>query len=293
LKGTPGLPINLRTQNDEYFARILRMSMDTEPNKQPGATEGEKQGNKEIPPPNIVNPPTPPSERPAEEKQKEKKGVFEKWKYEIEFAGLLGLIFYCYVNWREWQTFDSERVTMESEFKASQVAISNEQYIAESQLREMQKATIIDERAWLGIVHYEVESNISGHPTGISFEPEIRNTGKTPALNVIIGQTAVHDRKAIPRFDQTPPSDLPYIGSIPAGDSVIGALSSVGIIHDNFDIRKESPFYLYGTVWYDDVFGGHHWTQYRVQVVQGITNLWFLDIQNGNSCDNADENGKN
>jgi hypothetical protein len=38
----------------------------------------------------------------------------------IEIVGVIGLAFYCVVNWLEWRTFDSERQTMESEFQASQ-----------------------------------------------------------------------------------------------------------------------------------------------------------------------------
>src|ERR1035437_5363053 len=50
----------------------------------------------------------------------------------LEFVGVVGLGIYCVLNYLEWQTFDSERKTMETE-------------LTESRQQRMQ-----DERAWVG-----------------------------------------------------------------------------------------------------------------------------------------------
>jgi hypothetical protein len=96
----------------------------------------------------------------------------EKWTLVLEFAGVIGLAFYCWVNWREWRTFDSERQTMESEFKASQA-------VADNQLREMQQSRVLDERAWISIKDIGLLLPYSAEHVGISLN--LVNTGKTPA----------------------------------------------------------------------------------------------------------------
>ena len=237
-------------------------------------------------PPSNVPPAPPNSPNPTDSGQghyRTKPNWVEVSMFIIEIVGIIGLAVYCWINFRELQVFDSERKTMESEFQSNQK-------VSERQLLEMQQSRILDERAWLGVLFLNVESNIPGHPTGICFNPEVKNTGKTPALNVIISQSFTHDRNAIPIFDQASPSKN-VLGFIQAGGTETGAVSVAGAVFDHFDIQKESPFYIYGTVWYDDIFGGHHWTQYRNQVVQGITNLCFIDIASSNACDDATENG--
>src|SRR5665213_1058722 len=78
----------------------------------------------------------------------EKPSWCEKGTFWLEVAGVLGLVFYCWINWREWQTFDSERQTMETEFKASQTNTIQELSVLHLQLNESKAGRIFDERAW-------------------------------------------------------------------------------------------------------------------------------------------------
>lgn len=214
-------------------------------------------GNQQISPKVIIPPPMPQSERPAEEKTKEKKGFFEKWKYEIEFAGLLGLIFYCFVNWREWKTFDSERIAMEN----SQVQ---------------------DQRAWVVPYDFQIIRSAGGRFVNIL----IKNTGKTPAINVssILGGTPSLDQ--IPKLDEFPNPRVNCGLIAPDGTDHI---SSAIVPQNVFDsIGNGRVFYIYGTIWYNDIFGNRHWSQFCDAMVKIGDQVQFDSAAIHNSCDDAE-----
>src|ERR1700677_2567818 len=62
-------------------------------------------------------PPTEPENSQPKNKEHEssewRKNSIERALFIVECLGIIGLIFYCIINWMEWQTFDSERQTME------------------------------------------------------------------------------------------------------------------------------------------------------------------------------------
>jgi hypothetical protein len=176
------LPINLRTQTDFYFASILKMSND----KQPDNTSDTTKGNQQISPKIIIPPPMSPSERPTEEKPKENKGFFERWKYEIEFAGLIGLIFYCFVNWRELKVFDSERITMQQEFLTGETNAEKQMNIAQRQIDDAEA----QQRALLkfGEITTKITTNnsIQDMPMyNLTISIPIKNVGYTPAIDLM------------------------------------------------------------------------------------------------------------
>jgi hypothetical protein len=197
----------------------------------------------------------------------------EKWTLWLEVAGVLGLAFYCWVNWKEWRTFDSERQTMETEFKASQTNAFN-------QLAEMRRQREVDERAWLAPSPVNPLTLNYSDPSRIFYALRTRNCGKTPAKNV---RTVVNWTTNANSF--TMPDIKPNISPqfIPLdGESVI----ETPIIPYNIYTAAKSgnlPLFIYGTVWYDDIFGVEHWTQF----------CWSLDINrnltyegpNHNDCD--------
>ena len=244
--------------------------MDSQPNNQPGNGSGAKEGQQQIPPPGTVIPPAPPGKIPTQEQQQEKKGFFEKYKHEMEFLGIVGLAFYCIVNWLEWRTFDSERLIMENEF------------------RESQKNSIESERAWV-LVNGQIEVTISEKNDTARIVVTYKNTGKTPAIKVQSVTIWTDDAKTIPTKDGIP-SNPACAGLLAPGQTGFSETTPFPIQIVN-DIATGKTIYVYGTTWYDDIFGGHHWSQFCYRVERDAMNSKLIDFRPltiHNSCDAAE-----
>jgi len=200
----------------------------------------------------------------------------------LEFVGIVGLGYYCWVNHRELVVFDSERVTMESEFRTSQ---SN----AMAQLDEMRKAREGDQRAWLGIS--QTTETFTTNPTNgerltVTFNAAFKNTGRTPALNVVpvIGECT--DVNSIPQKDQFPNPVYHSFLVPPDGGGNVTATYGLTSAATNCPIIKiDRPFYLAGTIWYDDIFGRHHWTQFCILIQPDFNSAPTPPVHN--TCDDA------
>jgi hypothetical protein len=153
--------------------------------------------------------------------------------------------------------------------------------VFDGQLREMRQSRISDERAWIAISIPEavVESNT------VSFNVPFKNSGRTPAMNVVPWVNGYSDPKLIPPKDKFPnpvysslilPPDSPW--KIPTR----GLPNAIPYI-------KSGTYYLAGTIWYDDIFTNHHWIQfcYRIESDFIVTSPPIH-----HSCDDA-ENGQN
>jgi hypothetical protein len=167
-------------------------------------------------------------------------------------------------------------------------------YLIFLQFKEMQQTRILDERAWVavreGVVGYTDESS---HLTDFKFI--FKNTGKTPAINVSVwfNQTVFLD--TIPKIDKRiiPPIPFGSLGSYQfSGLLAPDAEGSISTSNEPLgsssvqNINSGMPYYIYGTIWYDDIFGKHHWSQFCYQIILS-PHAGFLPIGNHNSCDDA------
>jgi hypothetical protein len=204
----------------------------------------------------------------------------EKLTLILEFLGIVGLGIYCWINFRELQVFDSERKTMEGEFQASQV-------IAEKQLNEIKQARMLDERAWISISN--MTNGLPPETNGtIVMQVTYNNTGKTPAINAECVLAWTTNIKTIPKEDGIPnprivsalfqPSGVQFGRTEPIPGSVIQGVKNGG------------PLYVFGTVWYDDIFGKHHWSQFCFLI---RPDLAFISTSFHNSCSDAETNQTN
>lgn|SRR5665213_1382385 len=203
----------------------------------------------------------------------------EKLTLILEFLGIVGLGIYCWINFRELQVFDSERKTMEGEFQASQV-------IAERQLNETKQARILDERAWISISNM---TNLlpEANATNV-IQASFNNTGKTPAIKVEAVMDWTTDMKTIPKEDGIPnprivsglyqPGGVQFARTKPIPASVFQSVKIGG------------PLYIFGTVWYDDIFGKHHWSQFCYLISPDLT---LSAASFHNSCDDVETNQTN
>ena len=221
----------------------------------------------------------------------------EKWTLWLEVAGVLGLAFYCWVNWREWRTFDSERQTMEREFLANQssalanydVAIRQLKSMQEQsdamqmQLDEMRQTRFTDERAW--VIPSVGDNVLINTATNVFiFQTQIKNEGKTPAIIIgtFVGQTG--NINSIPQND---PDVTPTSGILSPSESLTLKSSQIPT-QAVIGIANKIPWYIYGSVLYEDVFGHRHLTRFCVAlsgnetIPVGLHNS-FTDIGGGDN----------
>ena len=142
---------------------------------------------------------------------------------------------------------------------ASEAGVQITKQSIETSIRQDQ----LDQRAWVGAKEFKGEINVAPKPS--SFHVIYVNTGKTPAQNV----------HSVVGVDWRPPGLRPRItySEADAGPSRLTAFPNTEVGGDN-DITKFSMeqvqqiasgkllIYLFGTVWYDDVYGNGHRTDY-------------------------------
>jgi hypothetical protein len=162
---------------------------------------------------------------------------------------------------------------------------------AESQLGEMKREQMLSERAWV------VANNFEARPSGeelVFFRVTYKNTGKTPAINGDGVGFFTTDLTQIPTKDTRPtlPPKSQLLAPEAAGAIDIGMFPKRQI----WDVKTNGgSLYLYGTFWYDDVFGSNHWSQFCVKVVgspEEVSTLSYLSLPFHNSCDDVEANQK-
>jgi hypothetical protein len=134
--------------------------------------------------------------------------------------------------------------------------------ISDDTLKFNEQSVRLDQRPWIGIDKFNVVKN----GDTLRFSAVIKNYGRTPALRVVDD----HDMKVLPipqgEF-QTSPRFM-FGTLVPGGQfdltwervSLEGALAH--------DIREGNKgVYVFGKVWYDDVWGSHHYFEF-CQIMQ-------------------------
>jgi len=206
-----------------------------------------------------------------------KKPVHEWVKYFVEIFGILGglvglivLIFqYC----------EAAKTTK----------------ILSGQLKEMQAARTLDERAWVLPTTYSGETTADNN-SGCVFNFRYKNTGKTPGLNLEAVCYWTREIGLIPKRDGYP-SVTEHEGLCAPGEG--GEIQSAVVpakIMADISNTPNSPIYLFGTIWYDDVFGFHHWSQFCFKLVASQINKNIVNVvefQTHNSCDDDEANQAN
>gem|GEM_PF-6633587 len=150
---------------------------------------------------------------------------------------------------------------------------------AEHQLREMVSENLLSERAWVNVT--EVKDDFTNNIATARIIVFYKNTGKTPALHVhgTMGVTIFPD---ILRKRKTDLFDTPHTDDTLAPEGVDNSSFPIAKIQQFWaeEIAKGIPFYVYGTVWYDDIFGLHHWTQFCFVAGGGTHGFQATDFHN-------------
>jgi len=256
-----GLPFSLRTQIEVnigclFLVSIIKtrvdcMSKRNKPrNKKGRSKEGQSrtsQKDKEVPPaasaaPNLttgVNSPIGTSE------ERNKPTKIEIWKFRLEVtAAIIGVclavIYFCQM----WANLRQARA-------------------AEDQLKEMHSEAVRAERAW---VYVEVKDNmLMQESTNFVLHAKIINSGKT--IGILTGTISAVS---------TDESKIPTHDPIAGGQSVILNPRTDESIFQEFVIsvpiaafQNSRGVYFCGTVFYRDIFGDSHWTEFCYHFSEG------------------------
>jgi hypothetical protein len=220
-----------------------------------------------------------------------------------EIIGIAGLVWYCIINLHELSVFRDESKTMQNEFLDGQTnaviqlqvvrdqldAIQTQSGIMQRQLDEMKRTSQLDERAWVNA--FQLNRRPFGNTTDfVYFVVSFKNTGKTPAIDT---RAKIYEAFSL---DNVPPKDpqLPIGGALlpPGVDCNVTTANQPMYIKTFQDIYSgKMDFYMYGTVWYNDISGHPHWSQFCWIVDLKYTT--FLPAPIHNSCDDAQTNQTN
>jgi hypothetical protein len=151
------------------------------------------------------------------------------------------------------------------------------------QLKDSQETRILDERAW--VCAYDTTIDVTHLKAGVIFQVTFKNTGKTPALRVRNVMGTAKELSDIPAKDEMPKESQGLLAPDESSIAVI-APASAKIIAQMSDGKT---VYLFGTVWYDDIFGNHHWSQFCKSIVVGQNMIKIFSSAVHNSCDDAEQ----
>ena len=119
---------------------------------------------------------------------------------------------------------------------------------------EIKRQNRLDKQAWVMPFEFKKTINTTGDTTGANVF--YKNTGKTPALNfhIFIGWAARDN--LIPSGDERGTQE-PTFAIAPDGVGNSAAVIPPEVIQS---VLQGNPGgYIFGTIWYNDIFGGDHW----------------------------------
>lgn len=235
---------------------------------------------------------------------------FERVFKVIEFSGIIGASLFVVVQWGNLkitnqdteQTIDlsSNQVSvLRGQLKAQQgqsEVLQGQLKAMREQLDESKTARILSERAWIAMdtIIFTPWNDGAEYTYVIHF----KNTGQTPGIRYQINAFQwTNNLISIPKKDRQPTPENPYSGLL-APSAGIDANTGNITTDDVRNIKAGKPYFIFGTIWYDDIFQGHHWSQFCVQVAivtatnllknANVVTIGYNPIGEHNSCDDAE-----
>jgi hypothetical protein len=131
------------------------------------------------------------------------------------------------------------------------------------QLRLFSRQVTVEQRAWVGINAIRIRTEFRPEEP-IRFEVRSENTGRTPALNVVIKKIVSSDPPNQETID-IPIDELePTKIVISPGNKFSGLTKPVRLTETEIEAIKENRarIYIFGTIYYEDIFDRGHKTTY-------------------------------
>jgi hypothetical protein len=224
---------------------------------------------------------------------KKYKRIKEEIKYWFELGGLFAGVAVLIVLIGQLREMVKATKVTEGQLKAMQ----SQSDVMQDQLDEMQRTRTLDERAWVAARQVVIKGTDFPNNT---FIVVFKNTGKTPAISVSAFMNQSTITNVIPAKDQ-PASPINTLSSVqfsgllaPDAEGTMAVNSLLfGFVNPEGEAIRIGikPYYIYGTVWYDDIFGKHHWSQFCYEIrfsPNADVSVHFLPINIHNSCDDAE-----
>lgn len=212
-------------------------------------------------------PPTPPHQDEAKDGQEKSYkrwgSLTERFLLIVEILGFFAIIWYCVLTRSELAVFDYERQTMQDEFRT-----------AKSNME-------MDQRAWLAPYYCEVR-NAPEDTSQTVFRVNFKNTGKTPAVRVQMVISNIWGDIPLSKHDSNPNATAGMMAPEAAA-----WIDSIPLVRAQTDIINGKNFRVAGTIWYDDIFGHHHWSEFAYWVILSPP-VQFQPTLDHNSCDDAE-----
>jgi hypothetical protein len=156
--------------------------------------------------------------------------------------------------------------------------------------RDARKVFKTDERAWV-FTTGNVAVIFSQDNSSAVFDVPYKNTGKTPALNVRAINVWTTNFNIISPI-KVIPNDAINTGFCAPDDS--GQIPTKPIPAQYMaGIRDGIPIYIFGAIWYDDIFGGHHLSQFCYEANRSPMNTNIIQFNYpkiSSSCDDDEAN---
>jgi hypothetical protein len=180
--------------------------------------------------------------RAKEKAEKKRTECREKWHFWLIFVEIGLVAVYAAVTVFEWRTFDSERKTMEEEFKASATNSQDQLRALQGQLDEMRTSRELDERAWVNVL--DITNSAFSNIRDMQLIVRNKNAGRTPAIHVHASFGLTTQTNEIPQTDtfSTPHTD----DVMPPGAVDNAAILKPGMLPVNImqDIVNGKPVYF-------------------------------------------------
>jgi hypothetical protein len=214
----------------------------------------------------------------------------EQRRFKVEILEISLIAIYAFVTVLEWGTFDSERKTMEKEFQTSITNAAAQYDIGRTQIEQNRLANQMDERAWVFVKLADNALNVSTNFG--TFIVTMKNVGKTPALITSVFGNMAEAITDIPAHD--PVGTKLNMMIIPENE---GVTKNEGVTQITFPptiesrILQNSKVYVFGTIYYSDIYGTRHWCQYCFSL-SDHGNTMTQEISH-NSCDDLEQAQKN
>jgi hypothetical protein len=232
----------------------LRQNLEKPDEKKGKSDDQTNQPKNEVPPPISVKSGLPPSIPPPPKCNNESSNNSNPRKAELpnwcdiltlllEFLGIIGLAIYCVYTVKEWSVFSREANTFDDEVKAVRMNSTNEQNMAE-----------LEERAWIN--PGKITRALTDTNTIVYYTLTITNVGKTPALRLVVEFEPAATLNLIHTNDIEPTNVAKQYLGAGDGTKVDSPHFPFAIIEN--DIVQNQPLYLWGYIWFDDVFGHSH-----------------------------------
>jgi hypothetical protein len=128
--------------------------------------------------------------------------------------------------------------------------------------RDAHNNFIVDQRAWVSITSFRLEKEPTEDATDITIKFSLVDSGKTPAVNCIFERQPsllTAPRNEFPKTWALRPKDQPVFVLMPGAEQGKTYPWKPDASHIPLYKAKRYMLYVQVKVWYDDVFGGHHW----------------------------------